>query len=176
MDPDDMYLNENLFQELYDYNNIKNLDIIEFSVLEQIDGKDIIMSPKYHFHTHYHRFQKEIIYQPELSSILHYLPGTNNYSRTICRNIWNKLIRSEIFIHSSNYIGKDYYNQYIITADDMLLNIVSYQFAQNYSNINLLGYLYNLRNSSMSRGGTDEIREIRSINVLFYFQIFYYMK
>ena len=173
MDPDDMYLNENLFRELYDYNNMKKLDIIEFSVLEQIDGTEKIVNPKYHFHTHYHKFQKEIIYQPELSNILYYIPGTNNYSRTICRNIWNKMIRAEIFIQASNYIGKEYYNKYIITADDMLLNIVSYQFAHNYSNIDILGYLYNLRNLSMSRGGTDELREIRSINFLFYFKIFY---
>ena len=32
MDPDDMYLNENLFNDLYYYNLKINLDIIEFSV------------------------------------------------------------------------------------------------------------------------------------------------
>ena len=40
------------------------------------------------------------------------------------------MIRREIFIQTSEYIGKDYYNDYIITADDMLINIVSYQFAK----------------------------------------------
>ena len=32
MDPDDIYLNENLFRELYDYNLKYNLDITEFLV------------------------------------------------------------------------------------------------------------------------------------------------
>ena len=44
MDPDDMYLNENLFQELYNYNMKYNLDIIEFSVMHQIEGEEYILS------------------------------------------------------------------------------------------------------------------------------------
>ena len=46
MDPDDMYLNENLFRELYNYNMKYNLDIIEFLSLQQIDGSDKIYCSK----------------------------------------------------------------------------------------------------------------------------------
>jgi glycosyltransferase involved in cell wall biosynthesis len=177
MDPDDMYLNQNLFKELYDYNKKKNIDIIEFLSLQQIDGSNQIYCPKSQYGHHFHNFGKDIIYQPELSNILYYLPGTKEYSRTICRNIWNKMIRREIFIQTSNYIGKEYYNEYIITADDMLMNIVTYQFAKNYSNIDLWGYLYVRRNISMSRGGGEELEKIRAINFLFYFNLFYkYLK
>ena len=73
----------------------------------------------------------------------------------------------------SNYIGNDYYDEYIITADDMLMNIVLYQFSNNYSNINLLGYLYTRRNNSMSRGGGIEFEEIRAINYFLYLKYFY---
>ena len=38
MDPDDMYLNANLFNELMQYNEKNNLDIIEFVVYEQNNG------------------------------------------------------------------------------------------------------------------------------------------
>lgn len=177
MDPDDMYLNENLFQELYNCNKKNNIDIIEFLSLQQIDGSNQIYCPKSQYGHHFHNFGKDIIYQPELSNILYYLPGTKEYSRTICRNIWNKMIRREIFIQTSNYIGKEYYNEYIITADDMLMNIVTYQFAKNYSNIDLWGYLYVRRNISMSRGGGEELEKIRAINFLFYFNLFYkYLK
>ena len=61
MDPDDMYLNENLFQELYNYNLKYNLDIIEFSVLHQIDGYNNIFCPKLHIANHYHNCSKSII-------------------------------------------------------------------------------------------------------------------
>ena len=55
----------------------------------------------------------------------------------------------------------------------MLMNIVTYQFAKNFSNIDLFGYLYVRRNISMSRGGGEELEQIRAINFLFYFNIFY---
>ena len=58
------------------------------------------------------------------SNILYYLPGTKLYSRTICRNIWNKMIRNQLLIQAGKYIGKDFYNKYIITTDDMMLNII----------------------------------------------------
>jgi len=172
MDPDDMYLNENLFKELYDYNHKYNLDITEFLVLQQIEGSNEIFFPKFQFGNHSHNFDKNIIYQPKLSNLLYHVPNTNEYSRTICRNIWNKMIRNDIFIKTSKYIGKDYYNEYIITGDDMLMNIVTYQLANNFSNIKLPGYLYIQRKVSMSRGGNDEIKEVRAKNFICYFKKF----
>ena len=172
MDPDDMYLNENLFLKLYNHNLKYNLDIIEFSVMHQIDSNNNIFIPKLHIANHYHNFGKNIIFQPELSNILYYLPGTKQYSRTICRNIWNKMIRNQLLIQSSKYIGKDFYNKYIITTDDMMLNIIVYQFAHNFSNINFFGYLYVRRNVSMSRGGGKDLITTRAKNYVFYFVFF----
>lgn len=174
MDPDDIFINENLFQALYDYNLNYNLDITEFSVVHQKDGRRNFFLSKSHHKNHFHNFSKPIIYQPELSSLLYKIPDTNIYSSTICRNIWNKLIRKEIFLDSYNYIGNDYLNDFIIRADDMILNIMINHFANNYSNIFFPGYLYNLRSISMSRGeGGIPLRIIRTKNIIFYFQLFY---
>ena len=46
MDPDDMYMNGNLLQELYNLNLNQNFDIIEFSVFQQYDGYNKIFIPK----------------------------------------------------------------------------------------------------------------------------------
>ena len=174
MDPDDMYLNENLLQELYHINIKNNFDIIEFSVFQQFEGKNKINYPSNDFERHFHKFNKNIIYQPELSDLLFYLPGTKKYSHTICRNIWNKLIRKEIYVQMKNYIGNKYYHEYIITADDMVMNIISYHFAKNYSNVNIPGYLYTIRKISMSRGdGGNQLKQIRTMNYFFYFKLFY---
>ena len=178
MDPDDMFMNQNLFKDLHNYNLKNNLDIVEFSVYQQKDGEKKIFLPDNHYETHYHGFPKEIISQPELSSLLYYLPGTKDYSKTICRNIWNKIIRRKVFLKVDEYIGKEYYDAFVITADDMLMNVIAYQYAQNYSNIILPGYLYNIRNVSMSRGeGGIELKKIRTINHYQYFFILYkYLK
>ena len=178
MDPDDMYLNPNLLKELNDYNIKNNLDIIEFVVYQQFDGRNKIFYPNNDYETHFHKFKKDIIYQPELSELLYYTPGTNEYSHTICRNIWNKMIRKNIYIKTYNFIGKEYFNDFVITADDMIMNIISYQYANNYTNINIPGYLYIIRKVSMSRGdGGEKLMKIRALNHLSYFKLFYkYLK
>ena len=178
MDPDDMFLNQNLFKGLYNYNLNNNLDIVEFSVYQQKEGEKKIFLPDNHYEAHYHGFPQEIISQPELSNLLYYLPGTKKYSKTICRNIWNKIIRRKVFLKVDKYIGQEYYDAFVITADDMLMNVIAYQYAQNYSNIILPGYLYNIRNVSMSRGeGGIELKKVRTINHYQYFFILYkYLK
>ena len=174
MDPDDMFLNENLFQDLHYYNLEYNLDIIEFTVYQIGEGTRYIFYPNNHFENHFHNFRKKLIEQPELSNLLFFIPGTYEYSHTICRNIWNKMINKKILLNMHKYIGNYYFNKFIITADDMFMNIIIYQLANNYTNINLPGYLYNIRKISMSRGeGGIYLKKIRIINHFYYFNIFY---
>lgn len=174
MDPDDLYLNENLFQDLYNYNLKYNLDIIEFMVLQQFEGRRKIFYPKKHYETHYHNFTNNIIHQPNLSEILFKVPNNDKYTHTICRNIWNKMIRRKIFLDMHEFIGLDYFNNFVITSDDMAMNVICYHFANNYSNIYLPGYMYNIRQVSMSHGdGGNKLNEIRAMNYLLYFKIVY---
>ena len=174
MDPDDLYLNENLLKELYNYNLNLNLDIIEFTVFQQIEGRRNIFYPKQHFESHYHNFTNNIISQPYLSEILFHLPNNNKYSYSICRNIWNKMIRRKIFLDMHNFIGLNYFYNFVVTADDMSMNVICYHFANNYSNIYVPGYMYNIRQVSMSHGdGGTQLGQIRAINYFLYFKIIY---
>ena len=88
------------------------------------------------------------------------------------------MIRRNIFLDMHKFIGSDYFNDFVITADDMAMNVICYHFANNYSNIYLPGYMYNLRTVSMSHGdGGIELKKIRAINYLLYFKIiFRYIK
>ena len=179
MDPDDLYLNENLFKELYNYNFKYNLDIIEFITFQQIEGRRNIIYPKKHIESHYHNFTQNIIYQPNLSKILFHSPKNNNiYTYSICRNIWNKMFRRKVFLDMHKFIGLNYFNDFVITADDMAMNVISYHYANNYSNIYLPGYMYNIRSLSMSHGnGGNILQRIRANNYLLYFKIlFRYIK
>ena len=178
MDPDDLFLNENLFKELYNYNLKYNLDIIEFIVFQKIEGRRKIFFPQKHFESHFHNFTDTFIFQPNLSEILFHIPNNKNYTYSICRNIWNKMIRRKIFLDMYKFIGLNYFNDFVITADDMAMNLIIYHFANNYSNIYLPGYMYNIRQVSMSRGdGGVRLNKIRAINYLLYFKIvFKYIK
>jgi len=174
IDPDDMLLNRDIFQELYNYNLKYNLDMIEFTVFHQIEGENNIFFPISQTLNHYHNFNKNIIYQPELSDIIFYIPNSKNYSSIICRTIWNKIIRKDIMSKTIEYTELDFHNQYLITADDTPLNIINFFFAKNYSNINVPGYLYNIRKNSMSKESNDDKHnKIISYNYLLYYKLLY---
>ena len=158
MDPDDILMNQDLFKELFIYNQKFNLDIIEFMVYHQEEGKNNMIFPKPHWLNHFHNFDKNII------------------SQIICRTIWNKLIRKEIMLNAINYLNNDYFkNQFLIAADDTPINILAFQFANNYSNVKIPGYLYILREEGMSSDNKGNIKHdiILSYNFLLYFKFLY---
>ena len=169
MDPDDMLINPKLLQKLYKFNQKYNVDIIEYTVIRYNENQKILYCKR--DKVHFHDFSKIIISQPELSNINYYFPNTKNYSKVLCRNIWNKIIRREVLLKAINYIGKDYYQKFFITAEDTIINLICFNFAQNYSNQNLPGYMYNIRKKSMTHGKKNKKNQI-----LFYYNHFLYLK
>ena len=165
IDSDDILINPNLLQHLYNYNLKYNLDIIEYTAICYIEKSNKIKTIERYYH--FHNFSKTIISQPELDNIYYWI-SKNSIS---CRVIWNKIIRRKTLMKSIEYIGKNYYKKFFITAEDTIINLISFHFAQNYSNINFPGYMYNLRIKSMTRGKRTINNEILfCYNHLLYFR------
>ena len=175
LDPDDIFLNQHLFEYLYNYTTYYNLDIIEFLVYHIKESKKIIYFPNDSILNHNHNFNNNIIYQPELSEIIFFVPNTKINHDIICRTIWNKIYRREVILKSIKYIGEEYYfNNNLIVADDTILNIMNFHFAKNYSNIKIGGYLYNIKSSSMSIGFINKNHRIKQdISYFLYFKFLY---
>ena len=175
LDPDDIILNQYLFEYLYNYSIYYNLDIIEFLVYHKKEWQNFIYYPRKTVLNHNHNFNNSIIYQPELSDIIFFEPNTKKYNDIICRTIWNKIYRRELLLKTFDYIGEEYYyNNNLIIADDTILNIINFHFAKNYSNIKIGGYLYNERAISMSRGFMNKNHRIKqNISFYLYFKLLY---
>lgn len=173
IDSDDIFLNPFLFQKLYDFNYIYNIDIVEFIVLYQVEGKKRLYMPDDHRLSHYHNFKEKIIRQPELSNILFYKPRTLNYSEVICRTVWSKIVRKDVLLKTINFIGNNK-NTKINYGEDTIMNVLNFQYSNNYSNINLPGYMYNFRKVSISHsilGSEHDLLICHSF--LKYFKLFY---
>ena len=174
IDPDDLLLNPFLFEKIYNYNLRLNLDMMEFMVYHKEEGKKKIFLHDFHVFNHYHDFNQQIIYQPDLSNILFYIPNSKKYTSLICRTVWNKLIRKTIIIKSIEYTQKFFHSAYLITTDDTIINIMNFNFANNYSNIKIPGYLYNIRKNSMSRIDIENKHDIIvCYNYLLFFEFLY---
>ena len=175
IDSDDFFLNPFLFQKLYEFNSKSNFDIIEFIVLYQEEGKNNLILPLDHKLNHFHNFKEKNIYQPELSNILFYEPGTLHYSEIICRTVWSKIIRKDILLKTIKFIGYDNYKKlYFNYGEDTIMNVVNFQYANNYTNINIPGYMYNIRKISISHSDIGNENDIIICkNLYIYFKLFY---
>lgn len=150
MDCDDILINPNILEYIFNYNLKYNLNLIEFTVISFFENNNnLIDIEKYH---HFHYFSEDIISKPHLDDIPFNLNRKNNSFNVECRIIWNKIIKKDILIKSIQYIGKEYYKKFFITAEDTLLNLMSFHFAKNFSNIKIPGYMYNIREHSMTHG------------------------
>ena len=170
MDSDDMLINPNILEYLFNYNLKYNLDLIEFTVISFLENTNsLIYIEKYH---HFHYFSKAIISKPQLDDIL-FNPNKKNKAFNVgCRIIWNKIIKKDKLIKSIQYIGKEYYNRFFITAEDTILNLMSFHFAKNFSNIKIPGYMYNIREYSMTHGK----KSIRKSIIYCYNHLLYLIK
>ena len=170
LDPDDLFSNQNLLKDLYQYNLIYNEDILEFLVMVNEESNNRLYYPWSHRWNHYHIFNEKIIHYPYLSDFLFF--DKNKYSDVFCRCIWNKMIRKEVLYKTINFIGKE--KKHFNFAEDTIINILNFQFAYNYSNLNLIGYMYNIREESMSHSNKGKAADIKmSQNILYFYNLFY---
>ena len=175
LDSDDMIFNPFLFENVYECYLKYNLDIIEYTVFHNLEEENQLYYPIDQELNHYHNYSKNIIYQPELSNILFYIPNEKEYSRVKCRTVWNKIYKRDIVLKSINYIGESFFhNYYFIIAEDTIINILIFNFARNYTNLNIPGYLYYVRKSSITHRENDEDFLIKkNISFLLYYLIFH---
>ena len=174
LDPDDMIFNPFLFEKIYKCYLNYNLDIIEYTVFYLIENISKVYYSTDHMSSHYHNYSKKIIYQPELSNIIYYKPNSKNYSSIICRTLWNKICKRNLVLKSIKYIGNSYYDKYyIVVVEDTLLSIILFNFANNYTNLKMPGYLYNKRKSSISRSNNEDLIRKKSISFFLFYQLFY---
>ena len=132
-DPDDI-INKNILSICYKFSEKFNYDIIRFNVYQ---GNKII---NYNIKTELYNIK---IIQPKLSTSLYY---AKNELQKYEHNIYNKLIKKEIYIISLNSLNKFYFKIYMTLWEDQLMNLILYRTAKSFYFLNKIGYYY-LRNS-----------------------------
>ena len=66
------------------------------------------------------------------------------------------------------------FSTYIIIIFITIINILNFEFASNYSNLNLVGYLYNFRDNSISHAKEGkEIQLKLGLSAFFFYKLFY---
>ena len=125
LDGDDALIHKDILKNALAIANLANIDIVEFYGYMYSHSN---LTAKVHTHK-----INGIIRQPKLKywSIL----VSENYDfwrPIVCRTIWGKLIKNEIFQKALEQMGTKYTDDYILVYEDTMMNTALYRVAQSF--------------------------------------------
>ena len=134
IDGDDALATKNILFNCLNIANIGNLDIVEFKFISFY--KTIVTGEKNNVDK-IKNIYNNIIYQPELKSKFIKL---NKLPCVINRNIWQKLIKNDIFKKVIEYIGPKYTEDFILVYEDTIMAVSLFIISKSYYLMKDIGY------------------------------------
>ena len=136
LDGDDAFIHKDILKNSLYIANLGDLDVVEFYSL-------IYRNNKFCGYVQTHKMVKDIIYQPELTTIFFRINEENDYYRPITsRNIWGKIVKNNIFKKTIDFIGNKYTDDYIRTYEDTMMSVSLYHVAQSFYFMRYAGLYY----------------------------------
>jgi len=125
LDQDDIFLSKNLLSIIYKKAEDFNLDILQYKRINLIEkNQEVKLIAEKKFPSY-----DSIIIQPELGKTKNYL----NYNFGFTFNLWDKIIRKNVYLKALNFIGENLYNSKIIQREDHITTFALYKVAERYN-------------------------------------------
>ena len=127
LDNDDLFFDENLFDNIYSKAERYNYDIIEFKSFEILNYHPQITEIKESYFNHHKK--NIIIHQPELG--LFPITKNSNYFDNDF-HIWGKCIKSNIYKKAVNILGKKRFLFYNCWTEDISILFIIFNIAESF--------------------------------------------
>jgi glycosyltransferase involved in cell wall biosynthesis len=168
IDQDDMYLNNLLFEKLYNKSQKLDLDLIYFNYFTSDNPKafkpKFISIPK-----------NVIIKQPKLRTEFLSKKGKNRLYHLKNRMIWNFFTRKTTFIEAIEDLGDEYMNHIFRQYEDTLMMFELSQVAYSFYYYDIIGYRHNTFRSGQSKNKNETLeKEILAENQLLFMKLMLY--
>ena len=168
IDQDDMYLNNLLFEKLYNKSKELDIDVIYFNYFYSSNPKA--------FKPGFRSFPKNaIIKQPELKIAFLKKLGKNRLSSCKIRMIWHFFIRRNTFMEAIEDLGDEYMNHIFRYYEDTIMMFELSQVAYSFYYYDIEGYRHCkfLSGQSKNKNRTLE-KEIFAENQLLFMKLMLY--
>ena len=155
LDNDDLFLDNEVFDDIYKEINNTNFDIIGFNDLEahNYDPKGSQLNIGF-----FYKPDNFIVYQPELR----YYPYTrNNIFYPNDYLVWGRIVKSDLYKKSINNLGKDIYGEergqkFLCYNEDTTMSIALFTYAQSFKFITRFGIFHYLAKTTASHTRSSE--------------------
>ena len=164
LDNDDMYFDDDLFDNIYKIGKNENLDIIGFLTVNLWNYKGNIKKMKNLFT---YLYQDDFfLEQPELGKWMIEFNGKFL--------VHNKCIKSSIYKNAVNLLGIKRYSNFLSWAEDASILFIIFNISKNFKQINKYGILHYKSNSTasfMQSNNTKIYGEIFFLDIIFDFSM-----
>ena len=145
LDNDDLFINEKLFETIYNQAELINYDIIEFKSFSIKNYNPYIKDIKDSFFNHHPN--NLILHQPELGIF------PISKSNKLAPNdhwIWAKCIKGKLYKKSIHTLGAKRYSIYNCWTEDISIVFIIFNLAKSYIFLNIYGIFHLLSKSTTS--------------------------
>ena len=168
IDQDDMYLNNLLFEKLYNKSRELNIDLIYFDYFSSRNQK--VFRPEFPSLP-----KNVIIRQPHLRNAFLFRHGKTRLSHCKIRMIWHFFTRRNTFMEAIEDLGDEYMNHIFRYYEDTILMFELSQVAYTFYYYNIEGYRQCIFRSGQSRFKNETIeKEIFAMNQLLFMKLMLY--
>ena len=174
LDNDDLFMNDDLFDTIYNEAEINNFDLVGFSAVEGNSYNfSISKVEESKFHDHKDGLT---VYQPELT---YFAISQNNKYNLNDVHIWGRLTRTDLYKNTINNLGKnaigEIRNSCFVTWDeDDAMSMAIYRYAKSYKFIKKYGifhYLSEITSSITSKNDLKRYGELFFLDIVFDFSL-----
>ena len=168
LDQDDLFLDNLVFEKIYNKAKILNIDILQFSTL--------CYKNKYKKHRLDITIPRhELILQPDLR--VAFFNKNRKYRLNNCatRMIWDKFVRRDIYLEAIEDLGDEYLNHKLFLFEDTLMMFELSQIARSYYyDYSIFGYRLNTYDQGKSRDASSNKKSILAMNQLYFIKLLLY--
>ena len=161
LDNDDMFSNEDIFENIYDIAQNQKFDIVEFKTFDvpnYINKKKKLSDNFFNHHPH-----NLILHQPELN--LFPISKNDEYYENDY-HVWGKCIISKLYKKAINALGKKRYSIYNCWTEDIIILLIIFKYANSFIFINKYGIIHMENNVTTTYSLDFELKIISEINLL----------
>ena len=168
VDQDDMYLNNLLFEKLYNKAKELNLDIIQFHHFSNDNRETLKLE--------YVGIPKDVVItQPDLRTAFLYKSRNNRLNFCVTRMIWDLFVRRKTFMEAIEDLGDEYMNHKFRLYEDTIMMFEISQVAYSYYYYNIEGYRHCTFNSGKNADKNETLeKETLAMNQLLFIKLLLY--
>ncbi len=147
LDPDDVFMDDDVFTSITKIAEKDNYDIVEFKAFTIPNYYPDLKDIKHNFFN-FHK-NNLILHQPELG--IFPISKKNSYFAPNDYSIWGKCIKSKIYQSSVRALGEERYSIYDCFAEDILMIFIMFNMSNSFIFVNRYGIFHLLTSTTYSR-------------------------